>query len=127
MKLGLDILPDHLAVCWLPADADLPDWCQGGTFHSATRTPHELSIVCDERLVPNDVLRDRVWRALRVRGTMGFSEIGVLAGLAAPLAAAEISIFVLSTFETDYLMVHDADLQAAVAALRAAGYDVADA
>lgn len=79
-------------------------------------------MVCPEARVPADVRREGGWRCLRVRGPLAFSQIGVLASLASPLAAAGVPIFVLSTFETDYLLIPGARLEAALAALRTAGH-----
>ena len=93
---------------------------------SITRTGDELSIVCCQDQVPNDVIAERGWRCVRVAGTLDFSEVGVLKTLVGPLAEAGISIFAISTFETDYLMVREADLERAVAALTEAGHDIRD-
>jgi len=96
-------------------------------FRSVTRTPSELSIVCDERAVPAGVTEERGWRALVVEGTLVLSDVGVLAELAGPLAAAGIPIFVLSTYETDYVLVPDEAVGTATGALERAGHSVAAA
>ena len=78
-----------------------------GAFTSITRTPDELSIVCDEDAVPADIKAERGWRTLRIEGPIPFEMVGVAAALLSPLAEAGISIFLVSTFDTDYLLVKD--------------------
>jgi hypothetical protein len=121
----LTVLPDRFAVCGLDADAAVPTWAITGPFFSMTRTADELSVVCPEHLVPHGVRCERGWRGLRVAGTMDFSQIGVVASLVAPLAEAGISVFVVSTFDTDYLLVKENDWERATGALRAAGHELA--
>jgi hypothetical protein len=121
-KHTLAVLPDTLAICRLPKDASLPDWALTGAFVSITRTNDELSIVCNQVRVPEDVLCERGWRGLKVEGLLDFSLTGILAALTAPLAEAEISIFPVSTFDTDYLLVKEADLHKAIDAFSAAGH-----
>jgi len=120
--LTLDLLPGRLAIARLPPDADTPEWARGGPLVATTRTDDELSIVCTEARVPTEVTAERGLRALRVRGPLEFTLTGVLASLAAPLAAAEIAIFAVSTYDTDYLLVRDADIEAAVRSLVDAGH-----
>ena len=90
-----------------------------------TRTAEELSVVCREEVVPGGVRCERGWRCLRVAGTLDFSLVGVLALLLVPLAGAGVAVFCVSTFDTDYLLVRDADLARATEALGAAGHRVA--
>jgi hypothetical protein len=97
-----------------------------GAFFSVTRTPTELSAVCDATVVPSDVVAVGPWRALSVRGPLDLNLTGILAGLATALATAGISLFSVSTFETDYILVRSTDLGRAVRALREAGHDVSD-
>jgi hypothetical protein len=121
--LSLLVLPARLSICRLPPEAPLPDWATG-ELTALTRTPDELSVVCDEQCVPDGVRAESGWRALKVAGPLDFSLTGVLAALAAPLAAAKISIFAVSTFDTDYLLVKETVLNAAVQTLRDAGHHV---
>jgi uncharacterized protein len=123
MQLRISILPHVLAVARLPPDAPLPSWIHGA-FTSVTRTSHELSIVCDEDAVPNDVKAERTWRALMVDGPIPFEMTGVAAALVAPLAAARISVFLVATFDTDYVLVKGDVMTHAVEVLRGAGHHV---
>ena len=125
LPVTLDVLPGRLAVCRLAPDAPLAPWMGEGPLTSVTRTDAELSVVCAEAAVPEGVRAERGWRALRVRGPLAFEMTGVLAALARPLAESDVPIFVLSTFDTDVLMVRADRLAEAVGALRDAGHEVA--
>ena len=122
--LSLTHCEGTLAICRLAADAPVPAWALRGTFQSITRTPDELSIVCDASVVPGEVHAERDTTALRVTGTLDLGTVGVLAALSAPLAAADVPIFVVSTFDTDWILVHRVRYDAACSALRAAGFPV---
>jgi len=122
--LPLTLLPERLAVCRLEPGASVPAWATAGALSCVTRTRDELSVVVEERLVPEDARAERGWRAFGVRGTLSFDVVGVLAAIAAPLADAGISIFALSTFDTDYVLVRQHDVERASQALRDAGHDV---
>ena len=122
--LRISVLDERLAVCRLDPLAELPPWATAAAFYSVTRTPDELSVVCPEEIVPDGVTREGGWRALRLEGTFDFEQVGVLASVAGPLAEARVSIFVLSTFDTDYVLVKEPQLDAVVAALRDHGHEV---
>jgi hypothetical protein len=121
---SLILLPDRLTICRLPPDALLPSWAESDGLQAIIRTTDELCIICGEDNVPANITAEPNWRALKVRGPLVFSEVGVIASLANPLAEAGISIFVISTFETDYILVKKRDLEAAVENLREAGHSV---
>jgi putative acetyltransferase len=112
------------AVCGLDSNSSIPAWATEGNFFSITRTADELSIVCRQNAVAEGIQCERGWHCLRVAGTIPFSVVGVVASLTAPLAEAGISVLVVSTFDTDYLFIKEADFQTAVAALRGAGHSV---
>lgn len=116
--LTLTLLSETLAVCRLEPDDPVPSWADGPGFASVTRTDDELSVVCPERRVPDDVRAEGGWRAFRVEGPLDFSMVGILASLTGPLAAAGIPVFAVSTFDTDYLLVSSADVAGAVQVLR---------
>jgi hypothetical protein len=117
-------LDELYAVVRLEPDAELPDWVRSGHFWSATRSDAELSIVCREEDVPADASAERGWCALELAGPLDFSLTGVVAALVTPLAEAEVPIFVLSTFETDYLLVRERSRSRSVDALAGAGHSV---
>ncbi len=122
--LSLELLSQTLAVCRLGPEAPVPPWASEGALSAVVRTPDELSVVCEARRVPPDVPAVRGWRALRVAGRLDFEEVGILAALVAPLAGAGVPVFVLSTYETDYVLVEEARLAQALEALTAAGHTV---
>ena len=118
-RLTLSLLPETLALARLPADAALPGWIEwSDPFVSVSRTRDELSVVCPEARLPDNVKAERGWRGFKVEGPLDFALTGILSRLAAPLAEAAISIFAISTFDTDYLLVRARDLDAAVAVLQ---------
>ncbi len=122
-RFDLTVLPGSFAMVRLAPEAPLPSWATQGDFFSITRTGDELSIVCRAGQVPKGIAAEAGWRALKVAGPF-LSEVGVLSALAAPLAEAKVSLFAISTFDTDYLLVSEKQLLAAVAALKGAGHRV---
>jgi hypothetical protein len=126
-RLTLDLVPGSYVICRLTPGEPLPPWAVQGAFFSVTRTPAELSIVCDAGAVPSGAVAEGPWSILAVEGPLDLNVTGVLAGLAAPLAGAGISIFAISTYDTDYVLVRSHDIERAVRALREAGHNVSDA
>jgi hypothetical protein len=122
--LELSLLPERFAISRLAADSPIPHWATQGPFYSVTRAGDELSIVTELSRVPADMQSPPVWRVLKVHGPLVLSEIGVLAALATPLGEAKISLFAISTFDTDYLLVASETLPAAIAALERAGHTI---
>jgi len=120
----LSVLPDSLTICRLEPSEPFPDWVMTGDLLSLTRTSDELSVICPQAIVPDGILADKEWRALKVQGPLDFSLVGVLAELSGLLAAAKVSIFVISTFDTDYILVKEEKLAAAIFALQKAGHQV---
>jgi hypothetical protein len=120
----LRVLDDQLAICRLAPAAPPPPFPAGPALFSITRTPDELSVVCAVADAPHDAQIEPGWRALCVAGPLDLSLTGILASIAQPLAAAGISMFALSTYDTDYVLVRDTAIAAAVDALRRAGHDI---
>jgi uncharacterized protein len=120
----LYVLDELYAIVRLEPDAPLPDWARGGHFWSVTRSDSELSIVCRQDDVPPGASAERGFCTFEVAGPLDFSLTGVVASIVTPLAEAEIPLFVLSTFETDYLLVREHDLHRAVEELTSAGHSV---
>lgn len=120
----LELFPERFAVCQLAAAADLPTWVQGSGFCAIVRTMDELSIVCQEQIVPAGVKAETGWRVLGVRGPLDFSLVGVLAGIAQPLANAGVSIFAISTYNTDYILLKETQLEQGLQALAQMGFVV---
>jgi hypothetical protein len=123
-NLALSLLPDTFTICRLSPDAPMPDWALTGGFFSVTRTADELSIVCPQSNVPPEIQCDRDWRCLKVEGPLDLSLIGILASLTVPLARAEVGIFAVSTYDTDYVLVKEKRLEEAVLVLSQEGHHI---
>lgn len=122
-RLPLQLMPDTLAICRLPAESALPSWASSqSTFLTISRTREELSITAVQSTVPTDARCERDYRALRVKGPLSPDLVGILLSMAEPLADAGVSIFAISTYDTDYVLVRSRDLQRALDALRRAGH-----
>ncbi|MFN9332909.1 MAG: ACT domain-containing protein, partial [Planctomycetota bacterium] len=113
--------PERLAICRLPATAAVPAWAQGG-FVTVARTALELSVVCAQRHVPADVQHDRDKVAFGIVGVVPMTSVGILAALCRALADAAVPVFVVSTYDTDYLLVSAPRFAAAREALQAQGH-----
>ena len=122
--LRLSVLEGNYAVSRLEPDAAVPDWAWQGELVSVSRTRDELSILCISSSVPDGVLCEHGWAALKLEGPFDFALTGILVSVLEPLRVAEIGIFAVSTFDTDYVLVKRANLELAVATLRKAGHNV---
>jgi len=123
-NLKLTSLWGAYAICQLDPQKSPPEWVFKGDIYSITRTPEELSIICLHVQIPEHIPCQPGWRALKVEGPFNFDEIGVLASLTEPLAAAQISLLTSSTFDTDYIFIQDVNYNQALKALRAAGHHI---
>ena len=118
--MELEIMPYDLTVCKVAEMGDIPS--DIGFFFMA-RTDEEISLVCKTEDVPENVLcREDDWRAFRIKGVLDFSLTGILAQISGVLAKRDISIFAVSTYNTDYILVRSFDLEKAVKVLKAEGY-----
>ncbi|MBN2123904.1 MAG: ACT domain-containing protein [Deltaproteobacteria bacterium] len=115
--LTLSLLPVRLAVCRLPPEAPLPEVSPEIPFVCLTRTGEEISMVLPEETAPAGSRVEWGWRAFKVLGPLDFDMTGVLASISVPLAMAGVSVFVLSSYDTDYFLVRERDLDKAVEAL----------
>jgi hypothetical protein len=119
------LLPGRFAICRLAPDALIPEWAvHGGGFYSVTRASGELSVICAEGAVPGGVKHEGGWRIFRVEGPFDFNAVGILASVAAPLADAAVPIFAISTFDTDFVLVKEEQVERAVPALESCGHQV---
>jgi RimJ/RimL family protein N-acetyltransferase len=124
---AMTLMTGTYSICRLTPDQPVPEWAGDFGFLSVTRTDHELSIVCPSGQVPAGTAAQSGYRALAVSGPLDFALVGIVADFSAVLKLASISIFVVSTYDTDYLLVRDRDLDAAIGALRVAGYSIVTA
>lgn len=122
-SLSFTVHRERLAICRLPADAAIPDWARGA-FVTISRTANELSIVCAQQHVPGTVQQERDKVMFGIDGVVPMTTVGLLAKLCSALAAASVPVFVISTFDTDYLLVGATRFEAAAVALRSLGHRV---
>lgn len=117
-NLRLATLPGRYAISWLEPGEGVPDWFPGeAELQSLTRTKDELSLVTEEEAVAPGIKSEKGWRALKVLGPLEFSLTGIMARLSGALADEGISLFALSTYNTDYILVKEEDLERAKVAL----------
>lgn len=120
--MRLEMLPCEFSVLKYPGCVPIPE---AGIWFAA-RTMDEASLVCETDFVPQGCCaREDGWRGLRVAGQLEFSLVGILAGIANTLFAAGVSVFCISTYDTDYILVKAGQLETAVRALKCAGYEIA--
>lgn len=123
-RLSLSVLPEPFAICQADPGEPVPRPLPGCRFWSLTCTDDEWSVVLPADSVSAGWKAESGWRCLKVLGPLDLTLTGVLADLSSTLAGAAISVFAVSTYETDYILVHAEDLERAVAALREHGYAV---
>jgi len=109
-KFTLSILPESLAICHFDEKSLIPDWARDISFCSITRTKDELSLVCPQDKIPGGVLAEKDWRAFKLESVGDIYSIGIIAALSKPLAEAGISIFNISTYQTNYILVEEKNL-----------------
>ena len=123
-RLSLATMKETMAICRMEPHEGIPAWIVESPFFAVTRTEDELSLVCPEQRVPRKIKSNRGWCCLKIQGPIALSETGVLASLTGPLAKAGISVFVVSTFDTDYLLIKKKNLVRATGVLRQSGHDL---
>ena len=122
--LTMKLLKEKLGVCRLEKGESIPQWAQNSEFYSISKTEDELSIVCDQKSIPSDVKCENDWRVLKIEGPLDFSLIGILSSISTILAEKAISIFAVSTYDTDYILVKDNEIDNAILALENERYEV---
>lgn len=122
--LTMKLLKEKYGVCRLDKIDSIPTWVKNSEFYSITKTSDELSIVCNQQDIPNDIKCEKDWRILKIIGPLDFALIGILASISTILAQKGISIFAVSTYDTDYILVKDSDIDNAIEALVNENYEV---
>lgn len=125
-QLKLKAVEGLFSVCHLDSGSNLPKWALQSPWVTITKTEEEVSVVCETTYVPEAVQSEADWRMLKVIGVLDFSLVGILSKLTGILAEACISVFAVSTFDTDYLMVKRASFVDAVEAFNRHGITVID-
>jgi hypothetical protein len=123
-KLTFVILRETFAICRLDKGAPIPDWTFQGSLFSVTRTKDELSIVCPLINVPKGTICNQAWSCLMVEGPLDLSSTGIISSIASTLEKEGISLFSISTYDTDYVMVKERDLEKAIFALTEGGHRI---
>jgi hypothetical protein len=124
-QLQLSLLKDKYGICTLPNTAPIPDWVLKESLVSITRTKEELTIVCRQDLIPSQYQSDLNWRCFIVDGSFDLNQTGVIASLSSPLADAGISIYVISTYNTDYFLVQEQNVEQTISVLCNSGHSIA--
>ena len=124
IMLTLTLLEQTFTLHRLEPDAEIPAPALRNPFFAVTRTANETSLVLPDSIEIDSDKSDTGWACFKVEGPLEFNLVGILAGIASVLAEAQVSIFALSTFDTDYILVKREQVQAAKEALRAAAYNV---
>jgi uncharacterized protein len=124
--LQLQLLPENYAVCRF-SRTETPEFTfLDEQFWSLSVAGDEVSLICREIIAPSGCTKSAGWRILQVMGPLAFNQIGIMAGLTDVLAKQKISILALSTYDTDYLLIQDNQLQMGLTVLRVAGYQIDD-
>lgn len=124
IKLTMKLSDEKYSVCQLDNYNPIPIWALQGDFFSITKTEDELSIVCLQKNVPDDIRCEKNWRMFKVEGPLDFSLVGILASISNLMAEAQISIFALSTYDTDYILVKENNIDSAISTLIKHNYNV---
>lgn len=120
----MKLLKDRFAVCRLNNNELIPQWAKENNFFSITKTQDELSIVCSQDNIPDEVKCEKDWSTLKVEGPLDFSLIGILSSISTILAENKISIFAISTYDTDYILIKDSEINKAIDALSDERYKI---
>ena len=121
-KLVLSVLSETFTIHKLSLDASIPEGIIKSNYYSVSKTENELSVVCSELIEVQSLQSSKGCKCIKVKGPLDFNLTGILAGISDILAQANISIFAISTFDTDYILVRSQDLSSARTKLRQAGY-----
>ena len=121
-KIVLSILEETYIIHKLDQSTNLPEELIECEFYSLSNSQEELSLVCPEQMLIQSENSSPNWKCLKVAGPLDLNLTGILAGLSDTLANAKISIFAISTFETDYVLIQKQVLETAKSALKSAGY-----
>ena len=121
-QLQLSLLKDKYGICTLPNTAPIPDWALTQSLASITRTEKELTIVCRLEILPSQYQSDLNWRCFKIDGSFDLNQIGVISSISSPLADAGISIYVISTYDTDYFLIQEQNLEKTISVLSSSGH-----
>ena len=122
VNLVLSMLSETFTIHKLSPDASTPEEILKSNYYSISKTENELSLVCSEVIKVQSLQSSKGWKCIKVKGPLDLNLTGILAGISDILAQANISIFAISTFDTDYILVRSKDLPSARIKLKKGGY-----
>lgn len=123
-SIGFVLIDEKFGICRLKANEKLPEWVISSSIFSITRTKEELSVICPVNVIPENIECEINWNCFKVKGPLDFDQIGILSKISNTLYENEISIFVMSTYDTDYIFVKQKNCKAAFYALETAGMKI---
>ncbi|MBC8470843.1 MAG: ACT domain-containing protein [Planctomycetes bacterium] len=123
-QLQLSLLKDKYGICTLPNNAPIPDWALTQSLASITRTEKELTIVCRLEILPSQYQSGLNWRCFKIDGSFDLNQIGVISSISSTLADAGISIYVISTYDTDYFLIQEQNLEQTISVLSDIGHNI---
>ena len=123
-QLQLSLLKDKYGICTLPNNAPIPDWALTQSLASITRTEKELTIVCRLEILPSQYQSGLNWRCFKIDGSFDLNQIGVISSISSTLADAGISIYVISTYDTDYFLIQEQNLEQTISTLSDIGHNI---
>jgi len=123
-KPALEVLDQEFSIYRFAPDESVPPPVLESSFYWIGKTDEELSVVCESSIEPGDGVKSTGWSCIKVQGQIDLSMFGVLAGISAALASVQVSVFAISTFDTDYILVKSSQLEEALDALGSAGYEL---
>ncbi|GCE30917.1 amino acid-binding protein [Dictyobacter alpinus] len=121
-RLVLALQPDMLAICRLEPTAHISEDILNGNFVAITKTNEELSIICPQDNIPEEVIYTKGWRCLRIEGPFSHDTSGILASVLTPLANAHLSVFTTTTFDTGHILIKEENLNHAIQLLTQTGH-----
>ena len=121
-NIVLSVLSETFTIHKLSPDVSIPEEILKSNYYSVSKTENELSVVCSELIEVQSLQSSKGWKCIKVKGPLDFNLTGIFASISDILAQANISIFAISTFDTDYILVKSQDLSSARTKLRQADY-----
>jgi uncharacterized protein len=122
--MKIELLNEKYSVYKLDADHKISIDLLKYSFATITKTKDEISIVCETGLVNEYRKEESGWKILKIIGPLDFGLIGILSKISTILADAKISIFAISTFDTDYIMIKEENIGKSIRVLKKNGYEM---
>jgi hypothetical protein len=125
MTLNLIVLADKYSIYKFKNESALPDWIYSSDFYSITKTKDEISVIAIQTdSLSEDIICSKNWRIFKIAGPLDFSLVGIIADISCILKEKKISIFTISTYDTDYILVKQKDLSIGIKALKDKGHNI---